>query len=192
MTAMNSQDETSETKSMSADSKGREYTSIAPALAYTEDELQANPFLDPKVEEYWRNVYENCKYECRHAFDPNLEWTKEEERRVVRKIDWRVCTWACVMFWAMNIDRKNLVQAVSDNMLEQLGLSTNQYNYGQTIFLVSFLLAELPSQLVSKKLGPDRWIPAQMVLWSIVSASQAALTGSKTFYACRSLLGLLV
>lgn len=66
-------------------------------------------------------------------------------------------------------------------MLEQLGLSTNQYNYGQTIFLVSFLLAELPSQLVSKKLRPDHWDPAQMVLWSILSASQAALTTLQLF-----------
>lgn len=40
-------------------------------------------------------------------------------------------------------------------MLEELGMDTNDYNYGQTIFLVSFLAAELPSGLISKKLGAD-------------------------------------
>ena len=30
-----------------------------------------------------------------------------------------------------------------------------------------------------------------MVLWSIVAASQAALSGKASFYACRSLLGIL-
>lgn len=76
-------------------------------------------------------------------------------------------------------------------MLTDLHLNTNNYNYGQTIFFISFLLAELPSQLISKKLGPDRWIPIQMVAWSIVASCQAFITGKTTFYLTRALLGLI-
>ena len=53
-----------------------------------------NPFDDPAVTEHWRQVYEKSRYECRHVFDPKLTWTEEEEKRLVRKLDWHVCTWA--------------------------------------------------------------------------------------------------
>lgn len=127
--------------------------------------LATNPFSDPAVAEHYRNVYEKAQYECRHAFDPELEWSRQEERGLVRRLDWHVCTWACIMCFALQVDRDNLGQAVSGNMLDQLGLSTNEYNYGRTIYYISFLLSEVPSQLISKKFGPDRWIPVQMVIW---------------------------
>ncbi|KAK1756621.1 major facilitator superfamily domain-containing protein [Echria macrotheca] len=168
-------------------------THISSDLSGSEDgyATEKNPFADPATAERWRQVYEKSQYECRHVYDPTLVWTEEEERRLVRKLDWRVCLWACVMFFALQVDRGNLAQAVSDNMLDDLGLTTNDYNDGNSIFRLSFLLAELPSQLVSKKIGPDRWIPMQIVLWSIVAVAQCALTGRTSFLCTRSLLGLL-
>ena len=83
------------------------------------------------------------------------------------------------------------MQALTDKLLDDLNLDTNDYNYGQTIFFLCFLSAELPSQLISKKLGPDRWIPIQMVSWSLVASCQAFMNGKSSFYACRALLGLI-
>lgn len=95
------------------------------------------------------------------------------------------------MFTALNFDRTNLQQALSDNFLEDLNLTTNQLNTGKTINLVCFLVAELPSQLISKTVGVDIWIPTQMVLWSIVAMCQTAITGQNGFYVTRALIGLL-
>lgn len=95
------------------------------------------------------------------------------------------------MFFALQLDRVNITQALSAGMLKDLGLSTNQYNYGMTIFYLCFMSAEVPSQMISKKLGPDRWIPIQMVTWSAIAICQCRLAGKTSFYATRALLGLV-
>jgi hypothetical protein len=78
-------------------------------------------------------LYEKAEYECRDAFEPDLQWTTAEEKKVKRRLDARVCLWSCVMFLALNIDRGNLKQAVADNLLDDLGLTTNDYNTGENM-----------------------------------------------------------
>ncbi|SMR53101.1 unnamed protein product [Zymoseptoria tritici ST99CH_1E4] len=149
-------------------------------------------FAKPEVAEYWRGVYEAAQYEGRHRFDPDVTWSAEEEKKLLRKIDWRIMTWCWLMFLALDLNRRNINRAISDDMLSELGMNTNDYNTGQTIFLLSFLSAELPSGLISKKVGPDRWIPFIITAWSITSAAQAGLTNRAGYFACRCILGLLM
>lgn len=58
------------------------------------DQFKKNPFLDPDVADHWAAVYEKSRYECRHEFDPAFTWSEEEEKKLVRRLDWRVCLWA--------------------------------------------------------------------------------------------------
>lgn len=50
--------------------------------------LSTNIFSDPEIKAYYVGVYEKAQYECRHVFDADLTWTREEEKKLVRKLDW--------------------------------------------------------------------------------------------------------
>ncbi|KAI7780593.1 hypothetical protein LA080_015876 [Diaporthe eres] len=97
-----------------------------------------------------------------------------------------------VMFFGLNIDRGNLGNAAADNLLKDLNINTNDYNNAQNMYRVGFLIAEIPSQMIGKWLGPDRWIPVQIILWSIASGGQFFMHNRAGFFACRFFIGLFM
>lgn len=79
-------------------------------------------FSDPVVAEHWRQIYEKAGYENRHRFDPTFSWSAEEEWKLVRKVDSRIVLWAWVMFCGLDLHRRNINRAITDNMLPELGM----------------------------------------------------------------------
>lgn len=52
-------------------------------------------------------------------------------------------------------------------MEEDLGLQGNQYQTAVSILFVTYLMSELPSNLVLKKFRPSRWISFITTSWSV-------------------------
>lgn len=71
------------------------------------------------------------------------------------------------------------------------GLTVLDYNLGNTIYRLCYMLSEIPAQCLGKKLGADVWLPIQMSSWSIVACCQFWLSGRTSFLACRALIGML-
>ncbi|KAF1961087.1 MFS general substrate transporter [Byssothecium circinans] len=128
-------------------------------------------------------------YEGKHRFDPNATWSEAEERRVVRKIDFYLLSWLCVMMFGLQLDRGNVSNATADDLLKDLGLTTDDYNNGNTIQLVAFMAAEFPVQLLTKKYGFKWVLPTLMMGWGTVSWCQAWQHDRTSFYLCRAFIG---
>ncbi|OJK01736.1 hypothetical protein ASPACDRAFT_51496 [Aspergillus aculeatus ATCC 16872] len=146
-------------------------------------------FDDPNLARFYQP---HADYENLHRFDPSERWTYREERAVRRKTDLTILLWIFVMFFGLNLDRGNLSNASADNLLPDLGINTNDYNNAQNMYRIGFLIAEIPSQMIGKRLGPDRWIPVQIILWSLASGGQFFMHNRAGFFACRFFIGLFM
>lgn len=129
------------------------------------------------------------KYEGKHRWNPLATWTPEEERTVVRKADIFLMTWLCVMFFGLQLDRGNLSNALADDFLKDMGMTSDQYNNGNTIQLLGFMAMEFPVQFITKRYGFRRVLPIMMFCWGVVSFSQAWMKSVSAFYVTRALIG---
>lgn len=129
-------------------------------------------------------------YEGLHRWDPTATWTEAEERKVVRKTDFYLLSWLCFMFFALQLDRGNLSNATADGILADLGLTTDDYNNGNTIQLLAFMAAEFPVQMLTKRYGFRYILPTMMICWSMVSWAQSFMTNRTGFYVTRAFIGL--
>lgn len=81
---------------------------------------QPSVYDDPSLVDYYRP---SPQYEKLHRFDPSERWTWAEETRLVRKLDWKVTTFACIAFFALDLPSSNIRQANTDNFLDDLKLT---------------------------------------------------------------------
>ncbi|KAK9431753.1 major facilitator superfamily domain-containing protein [Lipomyces doorenjongii] len=116
-------------------------------------------------------------------------WDSEEEDVVRRKLDYRVMIWACTMFFSLQLIRNNIQNAISADFLIDANIPQNMYNLGQTLFLLFFLLSEIPSQSFVRRFGAEIWLPILMTCWAIVSIFQIFIKGSSLFLFTRAVIG---
>jgi hypothetical protein len=84
--------------------------------------------------------------------DPNIE------KRVIRKCDLRVVPPTLILFMLSFLDRVNIGNAAIQGLPEDLALVGLQFNVALLILFVPFILLEIPSNLVMKRLNPSTWL----------------------------------
>jgi len=112
----------------------------------------------------------------------------ELDTAVVRILTFRLVPFLFLLYIIAYLDRINLGFAALQ-MQRQLGFTDSVYGLGAGIFFAGYFLFQVPSNLVLARVGARRWIAVLMVMWGIVSSSMCMVTGVRSFYLLRFLLG---
>jgi MFS family permease len=87
------------------------------------------------------------------------------------------------------LDRINVGFAALQ-MNSALHFSAETYGLGAGVFFLSYVVFEIPSNVMLARVGARLWIARIMITWGLVSAATMLVRSAATFYALRFLLGM--
>ena len=132
------------------------------------------------------------KHTTQHADLQNDIFIDEAaERNLVRKLDRWIIPPVMLMYLLSFLDRVNIGNARLYGMEEDLGMTGNQYQTAVSVLFVTYILSELPSNLVIKHLTPSRWLSFITTFWGIVATLTGIVQSYPALIACRVILGAL-
>ncbi|CAG9981511.1 unnamed protein product [Clonostachys byssicola] len=119
------------------------------------------------------------------SYEPDTE----EEKRLVRKIDFILlpCLWW--MYILAYLDKGNIANANAAGLSEDLGLSDNEYSLFISVFFVGYFLLEVPSNLVMVRIRPSIYLSIIVFVWGCIVTGMSQAKTLKEFLVGRFFLG---
>lgn len=109
--------------------------------------------------------------------------------RALRKVARRLIPTLCILYIFNILDRAN-VGFARLTMQDDLRMSKEVFDFGFGMFYVGYLLFEVPSNLLLRRVGARRWIARIMISWGLVSCLTMFVRDAWSFYLVRILLGV--
>ncbi|PGG95543.1 hypothetical protein AJ79_09998 [Helicocarpus griseus UAMH5409] len=128
--------------------------------------------------------------------DPNSSDMSPEElskldRRILLKLDCILVPMMGMLYLLAFLDRANIGNARVAGLQKDLGINDKQYQTAITVTYVPYIAAELPSNLLIKKVGPRILLPTLCLCWGIITTLQSQVHNYEGLLAARFFLGLL-
>ncbi|CAF1424144.1 unnamed protein product [Rotaria sp. Silwood1] len=112
-----------------------------------------------------------------------------DDEKILRKLDLHLIPTMTLLYLLSFLDRVNIGQAKLNGLTISLNLSSIEYNTCLSVFFITYVVFEIPSNLILKKCRPSRWIPFTMVAWGTVMTCMGLVKSYHSLLICRLLLG---
>ncbi|KAG8625959.1 hypothetical protein KVT40_006360 [Elsinoe batatas] len=121
--------------------------------------------------------------------DFSMEVDPEEEKRIIKKIDWFIIPLIAVNYIFFYIDKTTLSYAALYGIREDLSLTGSQYSWLSSIFYFGFIAWAFPTNFLMQKFPLGKYLGFNIILWGIFLMLQAACNSFATLAVLRFLSG---
>jgi len=106
-----------------------------------------------------------------------------------RKVDARLLPYLFALYVVAYLDRVN-VSFAAQGLSRDLSFSSSVFGLGAGMFFAGYVLCEVPSNLILRRVGARLWIARIMVTWGLAACAMSLVHAQWSFYGLRFLLGV--
>ena len=110
------------------------------------------------------------------SLEHSMPMSKSAERKLLWKLDVHVLPAISLLYMLAFIDRINIGNARIQGLEADLHMARNDYNIALQIFFIPYILLEVPSNIVLKKVAPSTWLSAIMFFWGTSAGSVSCVS----------------
>ncbi|KAI0174758.1 major facilitator superfamily domain-containing protein [Pestalotiopsis sp. NC0098] len=110
--------------------------------------------------------------------------------RFIRKLDWRLLPTLSFLYLMCSLDKSNAGNAKLFGFLEDVGMTSTQFNLALMYLFFTYGLCEPVSNIFLRRLGPKIWFPVIVCSWGLITALTCLVTNYGSYVAVRLVLGL--
>ncbi|KAJ5241787.1 uncharacterized protein N7469_000114 [Penicillium citrinum] len=119
-----------------------------------------------------------------------VEATPEEERRVLRKLDFYLIPLMGIAYFLQFLDKLALSQATLFNLREDLNLRGSNYSWTSAVFYFGYFFWSWPSSYVIVRLPIGKYLACSVFIWGGILMCHAATTNFTGLMCARFFLGV--
>lgn len=119
-----------------------------------------------------------------------------KDKALIWKQDLRILPICCGVYLLCYLDRSNIGNAkvlnasTENDLLSETNMTAYQYTIALMIFLIAYMVFEVPSNYFLKRLSPSKWIAFLMLSWSVMTMGLGGVHDYAAVAALRFLLGV--
>ncbi|KAK1977038.1 major facilitator superfamily transporter [Colletotrichum cereale] len=131
-----------------------------------------------------------AKEDAEKHVEQSLVYDPAVERKLRLKIDLMIVPTVALLYLFCFIDRANIGNARIAGLEKDLGMKGLDYNATLSIFYVSYVVFEIPLNILCKLMGPGWFLPLTTLLFGICSIGTAFVHTTPQLMGVRFLLGI--